>query len=83
MFERQSGRCFYTGVKLNFGPEPHNPLYPSIDRVDSKIGYTLSNTALCAWWVNRAKSLYSVEMFESLLQSVREVSSEELVEARK
>jgi hypothetical protein len=50
--------CYYTGQSLNFtGGE--NVF--TLDRVDSKKGYTKENTVQCAGWVNRFKN----EVFEN------------------
>ena len=51
------GVCQATGLKLNlkFGNEKINPLGPSLDRINPKIGYINGNVRLVCWLFNRAK----------------------------
>lgn len=50
------GHCAVTGVKFEWRYFGHNnPLAPSLDRIDPRIGYTDSNCRLVSWIFNRAK----------------------------
>jgi hypothetical protein len=51
------GVCQATGLKLNltFGKEKLNPLGPSLDRINPKIGYIVGNVRMVCWIFNRAK----------------------------
>lgn len=53
-WERQSGRCAYLKVEfqLEKSKNERNLLWPSIDRIDSKKGYTRSNVHLCFLFTN-------------------------------
>lgn len=81
-YERQDGRCYYSGVKLDFNLIKHSPRYPSIDRVDSTRGYTPDNIVVASWWMNRAKFTYKREDFISLIEEMRAVSPSDLALAR-
>lgn len=54
-----NGHCQATGMKFDFGRpktgQHTNPLAPSIDRIDSKGGYTIDNIQIVTWAYNRAK----------------------------
>ena len=52
-----AGHCAVTGAKfnLNEGATRQNPLAPSLDRINPKIGYILGNCRLVTWIYNRAK----------------------------
>jgi len=51
------GICQATGLKLNleFGKETLNPLGPSLDRINPKLGYIVGNVRMVSWIFNRAK----------------------------
>ena len=70
LWEKQGGKCFYTDVKMSLGS--HNSrkdLYNlnfknvSVDRVDSRIGYTKDNIVLCCWGVNNMKQQMDYDEF--------------------
>jgi len=63
----QNSLCFYTGklMDTNIIGKTSNLDSVSIDRLDSKKGYTKDNVVLCRWVVNRMKNELSVgEMLE-------------------
>lgn len=47
--------CYYTGQR--FISESKSPRKPTLDRKDSKIGYTKENTVMCCYWVNKVKGM--------------------------
>jgi len=68
LWEKQQGKCFYTGIQMEFGQHKEKKdLYNtnfnvvSIDRFDSSKGYTKDNTVLCCWGVNNMKQQMSYE----------------------
>lgn len=58
MDKLSTGICEVTGIKFDFEPHPtyaKNPYSPSIDRIDSKIGYIKSNVRIVIWQYNLMK----------------------------
>lgn len=53
MLEQQSGRCFYSGVPLEY-KRIHTPWRLSIERLNNSIGYTMQNCVLIAIEFNTA-----------------------------
>lgn len=54
----EKGRCAVTGMEfqlINRGVNKKNHLAPSVDRIDSTVGYTDENTRIVCWWYNMAK----------------------------
>ena len=63
LFEKQQGKCFYTGIDLLIVPDESNYHCLSIDRLDSNKSYIKDNVVLCCWIINRIKSNLSVKDF--------------------
>ena len=63
----QQGHCEVTGIKFDFDKSSNynkNPYAPSIDRIDSKIGYIKSNVRIVIWQYNLMKGeLLDAELF--------------------
>ena len=68
IFIAQRGFCKYTGVLLS----PTNPtkFMPSLDRIDSTIGYTESNCQFVATVINTMKSDMPEELFLKVCERV-------------
>lgn len=52
------GKCEVTGIPFDFEKHPvysKNPKAPSVDRINSKLGYTEDNVRLVIWQFNMAK----------------------------
>lgn len=61
----QAGVCEVTGIPLELGKPPgsrFHPWAPSVDRIDSKLGYTQGNCRVVCWIYNMAKSEWSDEV---------------------
>lgn len=67
-WNKQDGICPYTGRQMELKVGSLNTV--SIERIDSKIGYTKENTILVCQAVNRMKSNFSFEDFYSLCANV-------------
>ena len=65
IFDRQGGRCVYSGIP--FGDVSYETGL-SIDRIDSSLGYTRDNIALACFWVNVMKSNCPVTEFVARLR---------------
>jgi hypothetical protein len=61
---QQGGLCYYT--KLRYSLTDRGPLYMSVDRVDSSVGYELGNIVLCCWFVNCAKNEWPLGQMKEL-----------------
>jgi len=64
MHTKQTSKCHYTG--LQYSLTERGPLYMSVDRIDSSLGYTKDNTVLCCWFVNCAKNEWSLDQMKEL-----------------
>jgi hypothetical protein len=67
------GNCELSGIPFQFVNSYeyfHNPYAPSIDRIDSSIGYYKKNVRIVLYWLNRAKGEFSDEIFKYLFSEV-------------
>jgi len=59
IFERQDGKCFYSGLKLNIVKADkdnlHDPYKMSLDCLEPKYGYIKTNIVLCLYCINSFK----------------------------
>lgn len=67
LWEKQNGKCFYTGVQMS---QFRGDFGFSVDRVDSSRGYVLGNCVLAATVINRMKLHHSVEEFINFCKMV-------------
>lgn len=72
MFERQRGRCALSNLQmtLEYAEQGKRPYAPSIDRVDPRKGYVLSNVRLLCSAVNLARLHWSDETFRKICKAV-------------
>ena len=62
--KKQNWKCYYTGQDLNFSKENRDGINtPSVDRLDSKLGYTRDNIVWCKTIVNFMKQNQTFEDF--------------------
>lgn len=69
---KQDGKCFYSGIDMNFDPLDKIRLV-SVDRVDNSIGYVPGNIVLCTYAFNSFKFNLTHEeviKFVSLIKGV-------------
>lgn len=72
LFEAQNGKCYYFKVDMNRNPDfPRDPSRVSVDRVDSKKGYTQGNVVLCCAAANFAKNETNLDVFVQFLAKLR------------
>lgn len=71
-WDKQEGKCFYTGVKMAYTSAKKIPWQASIDRMDSSKGYTPENSILCCQSVNYMKNDYDFDVFLKFLEDVKE-----------
>lgn len=68
MWESQGGKCAYTFFDLD--TQPKKPYSVSVERIDSKIGYTKQNTILVCNAINRMKSNFEPALFYEMCRAV-------------
>ena len=71
LWNKQEGKCAKTGVEM--GRIGDGWLSPSLDRIDSSMGYTEDNVQWTCWRYNDAKSNMSDNAFISLCLAVASV----------
>ena len=67
--------CAFTGMKFsytNLYDCYHNPVAPSIDRIDSRFGYYTWNTQVTLACINRMKNDMPQKDFDKLWEALRE-----------
>ena len=75
VWNKQEGKCFYTGYPLDLTltkQERNAPhiLYPSIDKQIPELGYVTGNVVWCVYAVNRLKNDLSHDKFVKLCSIV-------------
>jgi hypothetical protein len=65
-YKEQDGKCKVSNIELELRNNLWNSL--SLDRVDSKIGYTDENTVLVTKFLNNSKNIYSLAEYENILK---------------
>lgn len=74
-WNKQNKICAYSGREMTLEAGKLNTV--SIERIDSKIGYTTENTILVCQAINRMKSDFSYEDFYSLCADVTQFLGDE------
>jgi len=72
LFNKQNGMCYYSNIPMlnkykSSGFQSWD--VPSVDRIDSKKGYTKNNVVWCCFGVNSFKQSLSVDELKNLIQS--------------
>lgn len=68
--QKQNNKCSYTGVELKWETSSDKMFRASIDRKNSKLGYTRDNIQLVSFAVNIAKSNMSEEKWFKFRESI-------------
>lgn len=71
LWERTGGRCMLTGIKFDVGNAPghrRRPWVPSVDRIDSKLGYVPGNVRIVCCAINTALSEWGEVTFRKLAE---------------
>jgi len=66
------GCCPIFGMKLQFNNAGFRENSPSIDRLDSKKGYTLDNIQIISWKANRIKGYATLQELEMLMAYLKQ-----------
>lgn len=75
LWQKQSGKCYYTGADLKFTLPNTNIGFPkkdapSLDRLIPNKGYVRGNVVWCVWWANRMKYEMEEEEFYNRIQNI-------------
>lgn len=76
----EKGVCEVTGLPFDFDrvdDKFHNPYAPSVDRIDSSVGYTKDNTRVVIWQYNLMKGEISDEELLELCKVIINVSEKQ------
>ncbi len=76
----QEGTCHATGLPFDMAPAARpgarNPYAPSLDRVDSSLGYTPENTRLVVWAFNAMRNEFGDDVLDTVFRAWKETSCE-------
>lgn len=74
LYNKQNKKCFYTGLEMTLGSytgeRVKNNYVVSVDRKNSKKGYTKDNVVLCCWIINNMKQDLNIEDFKKFCKLV-------------
>jgi len=70
IYNKQEGKCHYSGVLMEKIPKVDNYYNLSIDRVDSKKGYTKENIVLCCDSINTMKNAMPHNVFIDICEKI-------------
>lgn len=73
-FEKQKGKCYWLGIKMN--PQeifiPHNPISISVDRLHNELGYTVDNIVICCRFINLGRRNCPIQKFKKIINNIKE-----------
>lgn len=70
LYNKQDGKCYYSGIPMERVPKIDNYYNVSIDRIDSNVGYTRNNIVLCCDSINTMKNSMPKEFFIELCRKI-------------
>jgi len=74
MWDSQDGKCHWLGIDMSLEDVDikNSPFAPSVERLDSTIGYVPGNVVLASRFANRGRGAYDNEDFKDRLTSLLE-----------
>ena len=75
LYDKQEGKCALTGTSFSFDKNNNwrtQPFVPSIDRIDSKKGYTKDNVRLVIWALNWSFGEWGEKVYEKIAKAYLE-----------
>lgn len=74
LYEKQQGRCYWTGIRLDqsYNKINYHPLGISVDRLDNDEGYLKDNLVLTVRLFNLGKNRYDAEKFIEVVDTLME-----------
>lgn len=72
LWEDQDGRCYWLGIKMSLEDVEikNSPFAPSVERVDSSLGYIHGNVVLASRFANRGRGAYDGDDFKDRLDNL-------------
>jgi hypothetical protein len=81
LWERCEGRCAVSGLEFDDERVPHalveRPYWPSIDRIDGRMGYTLENTRITCVAANFAMNEWGLDVLRRVAHGVVQKEKDE------
>lgn len=74
LYDRQSGKCYYTGVEMSMDP---GHLTISMDCLTPRKGYVPGNIVLCCWLFNNMKCHLTEQEFYERCQQILDYRNEQ------
>ena len=70
LYEKQNGKCYYTGIDIthNLGCSDYDSI--SVERLEPSMGYTKNNVVLAAFNINSLKGMMSENQFKLFLDRI-------------
>jgi uncharacterized protein YacL (UPF0231 family) len=81
LYFKQNERCALTGIEFNFikiVSSYRRPFLPSIDRIDSNLGYIKNNVRLVCTIVNLALNDFGDEAFDKICRAYVKLNDEQI-----
>ena len=71
-FVRQDGRCYWLGIPININHvfTTHNPLAPSVDRLNNDRDYEKDNIVICTQFANMGRGKCDEETFKRIMDEI-------------
>ena len=71
-FIKQSGRCYWFGIPINMNHvfTTHNPLAPSVDRLDNDRDYEKDNIVICTQFANMGRGKCDEKTFKRIMDEI-------------
>lgn len=70
-WEKQNGKCYYTGIEMIKTFRKKCPTQVSVDRINTKEGYLKENIALCCLSINYAKNSFDESQINDFLSKIK------------
>jgi hypothetical protein len=71
-FIKQDGRCYWLGIPININHvfTTHNPLAPSVDRLDNDRDYEKDNIVICTQFANMGRGKCDKKTFKKVMDEI-------------
>ena len=78
---KQNGECYWLNIKMSLDDLfiSRSPFAPSVDRLNSSVGYHKDNIVLCSRFANLGRGAYDKDDFQPrLIKLLKEANSKEV-----